>query len=53
MDRRTLSKSPKSSKIMPKIKTILGEEPLEWPKHIIERPKTRENSEKTEYRRRK
>ncbi len=43
-----LSKSSKASKIMPKIKTIVGEEPLEWKKTLSEE-KTQGNIEKIEY----
>ena len=47
MDPNMLSKSSKASKIMPKIKTIACQEPLEWQKRTIGRQKTTENNEKT------
>jgi len=53
MDPNMLSESSKTSKIMPKIKSSAGEEPLEWRKSTIERKKTHKNSEKTKYRRHK
>lgn len=40
MDPNMLSKSSKASKIKPKIKTIAREEPLEWWRNTIMRPKT-------------
>ena len=46
MDLDMLSKSSKASKIMPKIKTIVGEEPLEWKKNTIGRQKPKETLKK-------
>lgn len=46
MDLDMLSKSSKASKIMPKIKTIIGEEPLEWQKNTIGRQKPKETLKK-------